>query len=185
MTRIAEIDPWTGRVARVRRRLERLRRGTRPGAAEAVRRVRARPGPTPRDRGAAARAPQSGARRRRFPRQDDRRFRPARDEGAVRQGAPGGEGAGAGGAGRQAVRAVAAAPLARRRAASGRSRRVPRERCRRAWHVPARPDRSRPRAGRAHRGHRPERQRQVDAARAPARRASARRRHARASAGRP
>ena len=93
VTRIAEIDPWTGGLREyaggwsdfaAARDLARQKQYDEFEHAQE---------PSPRDRGAAARAPQSGARRRRFPRQDDRRLRPSRDEGALREGAPGGAGA--------------------------------------------------------------------------------------------
>ena len=72
------------RRARVRRRLERLRAARERARREAVRRLRGLAGAATRGRGAAARAPQPGARRRRLPAHatggSDRRG----DEGAAR-----------------------------------------------------------------------------------------------------
>ena len=87
--RIAEIDPWTGSV--------REYAGGWSDYAAARERARAKQYAafedaqerTPRGRGAPARPPQPGARRRRLPREGDRRLRPAGDEGALGQGAPG------------------------------------------------------------------------------------------------
>ena len=181
-TAIAEIDPWTGTRARVRGRLERVRGGARarprdsstPPSSDAQERRReveallhARRNQARAGGGFLAHA--TGG--------SDRRGTHALDEGA-----PGGAGARADRARREAVRAVAAPALAGGGAAAGRPRRVARGRRRRARRLPARPGRPRPRSGRARRDHGPERQRQVDAARAAARRAAARRRDA---AGRP
>ena len=89
VTRIAEIDPWTARCASTPAAGAssggaRLRGERQYGAFERC------AGATPRDRGAPARAPQSGARRRR-----SHDATAARDARAV-QGAPGASGAGAG-----------------------------------------------------------------------------------------
>ena len=183
--RIAEIDPWTGGV--------REYAGGWSDYAAARERARAKQYAafedaqerTPRGRGAPARPPQPGTRRRRLPRPRDRRLRPAGDEGALRQGAPGGARARADRAGREAVRAVAAAPLAGGGAAARRPRRVARGRRRRPRRLPARAGRPRPRSGRARRDHGQQRERQVDAARAAARRAGAGCRDAASSAARP
>ena len=140
VTRIAEIDPWTGSAARVRRRLERVRSGARACPRTAVRRLRAIAGANAGGAGAPERSAQPGARRRR----DDELGRG--DARADDQGAPGGARARARRAGREAVRAVGAASLARSGPASRRPGGVARERRRRAWRLPARPDRPRPRA---------------------------------------
>ena len=178
VTRIAEIDPWTARGPRVRRRLERLRGRSATQARrrqheatfeQAQERRRELDGASDarRSRGAAlgaglAREATGGAGPPRHARADD-------------EGAPGREGARARRARRQAVRAVGAAARARSRHSGPATVVVtPRGRRRRA-RQPSGSARSTSTSLPASASrHRPERQRQDDAARAPARRAAAR-----------
>ena len=89
VTRIAEIDPWTGGLREYaggsptspRRVSERGRSSTTSSSTPRITVVKSR-------RCSMLAAIRRA--RRRFPRQDDRRFRPSRDEGTLREGAPGG-----------------------------------------------------------------------------------------------
>ena len=145
-TRIAEIDPWTGRVHEhagswseyaAARELARQRQYAAFADAQERRRevealLHARRNQARAGGGFLAHA--TGG------------VRPPGDEGAVGEGAPGRAVARADRARREAVRAVAPPALARCRAEAGRPGRLARRRRRRAWRLPARPDRPRSRA---------------------------------------